>query len=55
VVGDTAKDAIMGMKMSLRTIMLMTGKIPKEGMPKDLPVKKDLSEAVDHILTEDGP
>jgi D,D-heptose 1,7-bisphosphate phosphatase len=55
MVGDTSKDVLMGMNAGLRPVLLTTGKLPKEEAPARIPVKKDLKEAVNHILDQEVP
>ncbi len=51
MVGDTAKDAAMGKRAGLFSILVMTGKAVKEEFPAGVPVKKDMIEVADHILS----
>lgn len=50
MVGDTAKDILMGIKAGLKPIMLMTGKASSEEIPEGVPVRRNLAEAVDLVL-----
>jgi D,D-heptose 1,7-bisphosphate phosphatase len=50
VVGDTVKDILMGIEAGFRPVILMTGKSPVEEAPEGVPVKMNMTEAVDFIL-----
>lgn len=52
MVGDVAKDVIMGTNARLRSVMVMTGKMPKEEVPAGVPVIRDIGEAADYIIRE---
>jgi len=51
MVGDAVKDLLMGLDAGLRSILVVTGKMPKGEIPEGVPVKKTLAQAVDHILS----
>jgi D,D-heptose 1,7-bisphosphate phosphatase len=50
MVGDTAKDVIMGVRAGLAPLMLMTGKTSEGDVPEGIPVIKSMTDAVDLIL-----
>ena len=54
MVGDAAKDVLMGIRAGLRSILVMTGRPLEEELPDGVPVKRDMEEAVRHIIREDA-
>ena len=46
MVGDTAKDVIMGTRAGLLSVMVMTGTLPKEEIPSGVPVKNDMKNRI---------
>ncbi len=55
MVGDALKDLLMARNAGLKPILVMTGKDPEGRIPEGVPVKENLAQAVDYILTRACP